>query len=91
MGLGNFVKEGDELVDRNMPKLGKGFVVDFEVKSVGLKSGALTFGTNGVCAVASEKDADVHLVSFCFEPIEEALDAIPAVFLPKLFGLLKRG
>ena len=66
-----------------MPEIGEGFAEDLEVEGIGLQTGALAVGAFGVGTVTREEDADVHLVGFCFEPIEEALDAIPSAFAPK--------
>src|SRR5207237_8149374 len=35
-------------------------------------------GTGGVAAVAREQDTDVHPVGLRFQPLEEAVDAVPA-------------
>ena len=91
VGLGYLLKEVDKLVDGEVPKGREGFVEDLEMEGVGLEAGALAVGAGGVGAVAGEKDADVHLVGFCFEPVEEALNTIPTFFGPKLLGLFERG
>ena len=83
VGAGDAVEEEDELIEGDVPKLGERFSEDFKMKGVGLESAALAVGAGGISTVAGEEDADVHLVGFCFEPIEEALDAIPSAFAPK--------
>ena len=85
MGFLDRVEEEDELLDGDVPEFGKGFAEDLKVEGLGLEAGAFAFGTDGVSPVASEKDADVHLVGFGFEPVKEALDAIPAAIVPELF------
>ena len=74
-----------------MPEIGEGFAEDLEVEGIGLQTGALAVGAFGVGTVTREEDADVHLVGFRFEPVEEALNAIPAAFLPESLGLLEGG
>ena len=43
----------------------------------------------GVGAVAGEEDADVHLVGFGFEPVEEAFDAVPATGFPEFLQVVR--
>ena len=88
MGAGDAVEKKDELVDGDVPKLGESFAEDFKMEGIGLEAVALAVRARGVGAVACEEDADVHLVGFCFEPIEEALDAIPSILGPEGFTLL---
>lgn len=91
MGLGHGVEEEDELIDGDVPKFGEGFAEDLEVEGIGLEAGAFAFGAGGVGAVAGEEDADVHLIGLGFEPVEEALDAVPAAFVPEGFALFEGG
>ena len=91
VGFGDFLEEGGELVDGDVPEFGEGFVENPEVEGVGLEAGALAVGAGGVGAVAGEEDAHVHFVGLGFEPVEEALDAIPSFLGPELFRLLEGG
>ena len=79
------VEPGEEVGDGEGPEVGEGFAVDLEAEGFGLEAAAAAGGAGGVGAVAGEEDADVHLVGLGFEPVEEALDAIPIAGLPEGF------
>jgi len=81
VGAGDAFEKEEELVEGDVPEFGEGFAEDLEVEGIGLEAGALAVGALGVGAVAGEEDADVHLVGLGFEPVEEALNAIPAAFV----------
>src|ERR1700730_19207263 len=53
-----------------------------------LKSSALTAWAGRVRAIAAEQHPHVHFVSFALEPSEETADAVPAIVLVILVGVI---
>ena len=49
----------------------------FEIKRLRLKAGAMTNRAAFISAIAGKKDADMHLVSLGFQPLEITLHAVP--------------
>ena len=76
-------EEGEEISDGHGPEFGEVFAFDLEAESFGLEAFAAAGVAGGVGAVAGKEDADVHLVGFCFQPIEETFHAVPAAGLPE--------
>src|SRR5438552_15609923 len=53
-----------------------------------LKSAALTAWAGRVRAIAAEQHPHVHFVSFALEPSEKTADAVPAIVLVILVGVI---
>src|SRR6266446_922285 len=53
-----------------------------------LKSSALTAWAGRVRAIAAEQHAHVHFVSFALEPSKKTADAVPAIVLVILVGVI---
>jgi hypothetical protein len=77
-------REGVELGDGEAIAVGIGKV---PAEGLWLEACAAAGGAGFVAAVAGEVNADVHFVGFGFEPLEEAVDAIPEAFAPGGVGV----
>src|SRR5207245_7690638 len=58
--------------------IGERLAVDAKEECRGLEPRTPAVGTGAVAAVAREQDTDVHPVGLRFQPLEEAVDAVPA-------------
>jgi len=79
-----------EFADGELAEFGEVFTVDLEAEGFRLEALAATRIAGGVGAVAGKEDADMHLVGFGFQPVEETLHAVPAAGLPEFLQLLRR-
>tara|TARA_B100000927_G_C16116663_1_gene329453 strand:- start:37 stop:405 length:369 start_codon:yes stop_codon:yes gene_type:complete len=76
-----------QLLDGKLVQVRQTVAVPKPAKGFGLEASAVAMRTFNVGSETREEDANMHLVGFLFQPVEEALDPVPGIAVP-IFGFV---